>query len=133
MAVLTGTCRIPYGPDIRMSVLARISIQSHGIIKVMQKTVTIQLSWFYAQIDEDHFFQWLESIPAVEKAVGGPNGLTIVFKDVGLERKDWVNLLGLFTRYGIDMRVLRELVTPEHEGWLKDPEEYWYSGLWGNP
>jgi hypothetical protein len=78
-----------------------------------------------------HFFQWLLSIPAVEKAVGGPGGLSIIFNAVDLERTDWGGLLSLFTRYGIDMRALQELVTPEHEAWLKDPDKYWYSSLWG--
>jgi hypothetical protein len=96
----------------------------------MSREVTIRESFYYCYQDEKHFFRWLESIPSVKRVVGGPKGLTIQFKAKGPDRDDWADLLGLLARYGIDMRPLRVLVTPEHESWLKDPRKYWHSMMW---
>jgi hypothetical protein len=86
---------------------------------------------FYCYHDEKHFFRWLETIDGVESFRGGPGGLTLHIREAGLTRDDWKDLLGLFMRYGVDMRGLRALVTPEHEALLKSPEAYWYQKLWG--
>jgi hypothetical protein len=100
---------------------------------MMQSELVIRESPYYCYLDEKNFFAWLESISAVKSVAGGPKGLTIEFVDAGLARDDWADLLGLFARYGIDMAGLRDLVTPEHEAWLKDPDKYWHARLWGPP
>jgi hypothetical protein len=96
----------------------------------MAQELIIRESSYYCYPDEKHFYGWLESISAVKKVVGGPKGLSIHIADGGPSRDDWIDILGLFARYGIDMRGLRDLVTPEHEAWLKDPEAYWYPKMW---
>jgi hypothetical protein len=98
----------------------------------MSTELIIRESMYYCYQDEKHFFEWLESISAVKSVVGGPQGLSIQIADTGLDRDDWADLLGLFMRYGIDMSGLRDLVTPEYETWLKDPDKYWYSKMWGH-
>src|SRR5712664_420048 len=98
----------------------------------MRRELTIRESYYYCYQDEKHFFRWLESIPSVKRVTGGPKGLTIQFKASGLDRDDWYDLIGLFARYGIDMRGLRDFVTPEHENWLKDPQKYWHSMMWAS-
>ena len=67
----------------------------------------------------------------MESVKGGPQGLTIRIAEKGLDRDDWADLLGLLARYGLDMRPLQALITPEHEAWLKDPDAYWYASMWG--
>ena len=99
----------------------------------MSNELIIRESRYFCYQDEKHFFEWLESIPSVKKVVGGPKGLSIHIADAGLDRDDWADLLGLFARYGIDMSGLRDLVTPEHEVWLRQPEAYWHSMMWGHP
>ena len=97
----------------------------------MTRELIVRESFYYCYQDEKHFFHWLESIPSVKSVVGGPRGLAIRFADAGLDRDDWADLLGLFARYDIDMRGLRDLVTSEHETWLKDPTNHWHEKMWG--
>lgn len=96
----------------------------------MPDQITIKEARYYCYKDEESFFRWLESIEGVERAVGGPEGLTLHIGEAGLGRDDWADLIGLFMRYGIDMRELRVLLTPDHEAWLKDPQKYWHLNMW---
>jgi hypothetical protein len=85
---------------------------------------------YYCYQDERHFFEWLESIRGVEKVVGGPEGLTLHIASRPLSRESWSDLLGLFARYGLDMRPLQALVVKRHEAWLRDPIRYWHKAMW---
>jgi hypothetical protein len=88
--------------------------------------------WYYCYQDEKHFFEWLESIRAVKKVVGGPEGLTVHFSRGELSRESWGDLLGVFARYGLDMRPLQALVGKRHEAWLRDPKKYWHKAMWSD-
>ena|SRR5216684_2662314 len=98
----------------------------------MSKEFSIRESHYYTYQDEKRFYEWLESIPGIERVFGGPKGLTIQLSDAGLDIDDWADLTALLVRYGIDMRVLRDLVTPENEAWIKDPKRFWYSKVFGD-
>jgi len=97
----------------------------------MSNQFTIRESHYYTYQDEKHFYEWLESIPGVERVLGGPQGLTIQLADAGLDIDDWADLTALLVRYSIDMRVLRDLITLENEVWIKDPKRFWYSKIFG--
>lgn len=97
----------------------------------MTKEFNIRESPYYTYQDEKHFYLWLESIPSVKRVYGGAKGLTIQLTDSGLDIDDWADLTALFVRYGIDMRAMRDLVTPENEAWAKDPKRFWYSFVFG--
>jgi len=98
----------------------------------MRKEFTVRESHYYTYQDEKRFYEWLESIPGVRRVSGGPMGLTIQLADVGLDIDDWADMTALFVRYDIDMRALRDLVTPENEAWIKDPKRFWYSKIFGD-
>ena len=53
--------------------------------------VVIREGFYYCYQDEKHFYEWLESIRAVRKVVGGPGELTIHFAKP-LSRDDWGDL-----------------------------------------
>ncbi len=96
------------------------------------RKVVIRERPYFCYQDEKHFFEWLESIQGVRKVTGGPDGLTIHFARAPLSYDSWADLLGVFARYGVDMRPLRVLVDKRHEAWLRDPDKYWHEALWSD-
>jgi hypothetical protein len=97
----------------------------------MTTEFSIRESHYYTYQDEKHFYLWLESIPGVKRVYGSAKGLTIQLADSGLDIDDWADLTALLVRYGIDMRAMRDLVTPKNEKWVKDPKRFWYSFIFG--
>jgi hypothetical protein len=63
-------------------------------------------SSFYSYLDEESFFRWLESIPAVTDVV----------------------------RVGRDLRISLKLpfADPSNESWFKDPGAYWHYEVFGD-
>jgi hypothetical protein len=55
----------------------------------------------------------VNTIKGIERVKGAEKqlGLTLFIKDTGLNAG--------------------QLITPEHEAWLKNSEAYWYQKLWG--
>jgi hypothetical protein len=118
-----------------MFVLGKTSTIYSGLISrklSMASEFSIRESHYYTYQDEKRFYEWLESIPGVERVFGSPKGLTIRLADAGLDIDDWADLTALLIRYGIDMRILRDLVTPENEAWIKDRKRFWYVGIFGD-
>jgi hypothetical protein len=96
------------------------------------RQILIRESSYYCYQDEKHFFEWLGSVRGVLNVVGGRDGLTIHFANAPLSRESWGDLLGVFARYGLDMRPLQALVGKRHEAWLRDPAKYWHKAMWGD-
>ena len=96
------------------------------------RRVVIRERPYFCYQDEKHFFEWLESIQGVRKVTGGPDGLTIHFARAPLSYDSWADLLGVFARYGLDMRPLRVLVDKRHEAWLRDPDKFWHEAMWSD-
>ncbi|UWU74882.1 hypothetical protein N2603_33255 [Bradyrhizobium huanghuaihaiense] len=76
---------------------------------------------FFSNGDEDSFFHWLKSIDAVKDFVGSPRGLEVTLEDP-VEDLSLRELIGLLTRYGLDMRCLRGLRTQQNEAWFADEQ-----------
>lgn len=129
MADHTGMSKIQRAVEAPTCAPGRISTIDDE--NVMLKQVTIKEPSYYCYKDEENFYRWLEAINGVERAMGSPNGLTLHIKEVGLDRDDWADLIGLLMRYGVDMKSLRGLVSDVHEAWLKDPEKFWHHKMWG--
>lgn len=101
----------------------------------MPREVIVREPPYFCNRDEESFCTWLESISAFESLGRGPKGglIALKFKDAEFTVADWVDLLGLCARYSIDVRPLRDLVTPKHAKRLKNPKAYWYAQMWGPP
>lgn len=85
---------------------------------------------FYCESDEDHFFAWLESIPAVKAVVGTPEGLNLTI-EVPIDRLSFYELVGLMTRYQLDKKSLRQLCEGHADPWFNDAKNYWYTSVFG--
>lgn len=75
-----------------------------------------QPAGYFSQLDERHFFQWLQGIECV-KSVRGVGSELVVTVGV-LTRESTLDFAALMTRYGIDLRALRPLANVEGGEWL---------------
>ena len=92
-----------------------------------KNVVTFAGPIFYSHDDEEHFFAWLYSLAAYKEVKGAGLELRVTFKTSRLSRRDIRELVGLFSRYDIDLRHLRLLLEPARS-WLP---EGWRSAVFG--
>jgi hypothetical protein len=85
---------------------------------------------FYCDADEDHFFGWLNGIPAIKGFVGTPAGLDLTV-DVPIDRTSFYELVGLLTRYQLDSRCLKPLCEGQTDPWFTDATNYWFKSVLG--
>jgi hypothetical protein len=90
-----------------------------------------QPPFFYGQLDEDHFFGWLKDIAAVNNVTGTPKGLELDIVEP-IDRASFLELAGLLTRYGLDLRCLRPLLQSQPDPWFRDPEKFWHQSVFGD-
>lgn len=86
---------------------------------------------YHCDSDEDHFFGWLKSIPAIKAVVGTPTGLDLTV-DVPIDRLSFYELVGLMTRYQLDKKCLRQLCAGHQDVWFNDTKNYWYESVFGS-
>ncbi|MCA9815475.1 MAG: hypothetical protein H6677_09415 [Candidatus Obscuribacterales bacterium] len=84
---------------------------------------------FYCQLDEDHFFLWLQEIEGVKEVRGLPAGLTVYLSVSILSDSALRDLIGLLFRYDVPMSFLRSQLTPSNEHWFMDSEAFWYEKI----
>jgi hypothetical protein len=83
---------------------------------------------FFGEQDEDHFFAWLEEVPAVRDIKGTPDGLEIELAKP-VDRVSFYGLVGLLTRYGLDRTSLQVLCEENEDPWFHDPGNYWFKSV----
>lgn len=84
---------------------------------------------FFSEGDEDSFFRWLRSIPAVRKVVGTPEGLKLTLREP--DKLSIYELIALMTRYQLDRRCLREICESSKErAWFRRKQMYWYDSVY---
>ena len=86
---------------------------------------------YYAQLDEDAFFHWLQSISGVVKVTGTPEGLVVHLRSKHMSRPALGDLIALYFRYGLPMQDLAQFETPENTSWFRAPHTYWYAKVFG--
>lgn len=85
---------------------------------------------YYCEPDEEHFFTWLQAIPAVRDVRGTPLGLEVTV-DEPIDRVSFYELVGLLTRYGLNRRCLHLLCELNPDPWFRDPQNYWHNDVFG--
>ena len=85
---------------------------------------------FYCESDEDHFFAWLKSIPAIKAVVGTPEGLNLTIEEP-IDQLSFYELVGLMTRYQLDKKALHQLCDSQQDPWFTDTKNYWYASVFG--
>ncbi|MGZ5875665.1 MAG: hypothetical protein ACXWKP_26595 [Bradyrhizobium sp.] len=85
---------------------------------------------FYSRTDEDHFFAWLQSIPAIKRVTGKGRGLELVVERP-IDRESLRDLIAVMTRYDLDCRPLRPLCDEQKDEYFRDEGKYWHSAVYG--
>lgn len=83
---------------------------------------------YHCEPDKDHFFAWLEDIPAIKEVTGSLDSLELIVEDP-IDKISFYELVGLLTRYGLDRKCLRPLCKSQSDPWFNDPQNYWYSAV----
>ena len=85
---------------------------------------------YYSQVDEDHFFAWLQSIPAIKKIKGTRSGLELIVQRP-FDKESLRDLIALMTRYNVDCRPLRPLCDEQPDEYFRREGTYWHSAIYG--
>jgi hypothetical protein len=100
---------------------------SKATIKLICKSV-----WFYSNIDEDLFFEWIKKIPSIIRCDGRGDELYLYVNNAHISDDDLRELLALFYRYKIDMRQLQVFLQPNNKEWFYgSPKGYWHRRVFG--
>ena len=96
----------------------------------------MNLTWrrpmrYFSSGDEDAFFRWLESIPGVIRVRGVGRELLIELRSVRISAEALRELIALYRRYGGQLRDLAVFENAGNRGWFRDPNAYWYRGVFG--
>lgn len=86
---------------------------------------------YFSQLDEDHFFSWLQRIAGVSGIMSTPEGLAVTLAPGTFTDDSLDDLLALYARYQLDMRQLAQFETPENSAWLRNPKAFWHKQVFG--
>jgi hypothetical protein len=86
---------------------------------------------FHSPGDEASLFAWMARIPSIIRVHGVGRDLVLTISRARLDADDMRELLGVLTRYGCPLRVLRPLVKPAFRAWIRNPAAYWFGDLFG--
>jgi len=85
---------------------------------------------FYSQMDQDHFFAWLQSISGV-KEVGGTGRAMELVVGRPMDKESLRDLIALMVRYRMNCRPLKPLCDEQEDEGFRDKRKYWYSAVYG--
>jgi hypothetical protein len=86
---------------------------------------------YYSEGDEAAFFGWLDKIPCVDHYTGSGETLYITVSCKQMSEVCLRELIALFFRYRVDMKQLSVFSSAANRAWFKNPEAYWYNGVFG--
>lgn len=96
----------------------------------MEEIIVIEPE-FLSSLDEDFFFQWLKSIPAIEEIRGTSKGLLLKVLNP-IDDDSLVELIGIMHRYSINSRALARFLTGENASWFHQETAFWFSSIFHN-
>lgn len=85
---------------------------------------------YFCEADEEHFFGWLQGLPAVKSVAGTPTGLDVTI-ETPIDKLSFYELAGLLTRYQLPLTSLRVLCADQRDPWFHDAQNYWYAAVFG--
>ena len=80
---------------------------------------------FYSAGDERSFFEFASRIKGVRKIEGVGDEIHIHVAS-RLSDSSLRDFLALFRRYKIEMRPLRQFLTPSNSKWFRDEQKFWF-------
>ena len=86
---------------------------------------------FYSKGDEFAFFEFAKRIKGVRKIEGVGDEIQILIS-ARLSDASLRDILGLFQRYKIEMRTLKQFETVKNSEWLRDRRKFWFKKIYGD-
>lgn len=87
---------------------------------------------FYSNYDEDALFEWLKKIECIGNIQGIGRELHLAISSNKISDIDLENLIGVFRRYGFDMKQLAVFLNEENKEWFYDNKiAYWHKKVFG--
>lgn len=77
---------------------------------------------YFSPEDEDIFFAWIAKITCIKKV----DGHNLLIDAHEISYNNLKNLIGLCSRYKIDMKQLAQFLTSENADWFKCKSAPWY-------
>jgi hypothetical protein len=100
-------------------------------VVVPKRELIVALGAFGSAGDEKAFFDWLQSIPCVEAAVGRSRALHITLRKQP-SNSELRELIALLYRYRLDMRPPAALRNARNEGWFaENRSSFWHVHVFG--
>lgn len=88
---------------------------------------------FFSKQDEAIFFEWIFRLDNIKKVSG--KGCDVYLHVNTDDFTDWQlkELIALFSRYNVDMKQLRQLLTQENESWFcaTTAQGFWHEHIFG--
>lgn len=84
-----------------------------------QRYITCKRVRYTCYNDEDVFFEWIKSMPCIQKFDGAHDELYLDLIDEELSYDDIQDLAALLYRYKIDMKQLQPLITENNKDAIK--------------
>lgn len=85
---------------------------------------------FFSQGDERSFFEFARCIKGVRKIEGVADEIHLHVLP-RLSDESLRDILGLFQRYKIEMRQLKQFETAKNGKWFRDGQKYWFKKVFG--
>jgi hypothetical protein len=100
------------------------------MVQSEQSVVVVGGPRYYSQLDEDHFFGWLQSNPAVVQVSGQGLALHVTIRRP-LSKEDLRELIAVFVRYRVDCCSLRQFCDEHPDDYFREEGAYWHSLVYG--
>jgi hypothetical protein len=81
--------------------------------------------WWRSKLDEESFFAWLEKIAAVRNIFGQGRDIIIQSDPAPIDDDALIELVALFSRYGVPTRQLDVYLTDGNRSWFGHEKAYW--------
>ncbi|MGY4516913.1 hypothetical protein [Lysobacter sp. HA18] len=86
---------------------------------------------FLSAGDENSFFGWAKSIPAVAEVWGERDEIILSLRAAPVDDDSLRELAGLLYRYEVPMSQLAGLESADNSAWFRRKGAYWYSSVFG--
>ncbi len=102
-------------------------------MKNVKKTILLCKSvTFYCLKDEDAFFEWIKKINCIKKISAEGDELYLHLKSDSIDDNDLDDLIGLFYRYKINMKQLKQFLNDKNKEWFyNNRKAFWHQPVFG--
>lgn len=87
---------------------------------------------FFCLKDEDAFFEWIKKIDCIKEISAAGDELYLHITSKEISDLDLDDLIGLFHRYNVDMKQLKQFLNDKNKEWFFDNKiAFWHKKVFG--